>query len=473
MNGELPDTPDTTDVPNPALEALQRVTGEPTRARHNKLISLGLAVAIGASALAGCGGKVEAGPTEPSPSVVTTDETPSQSPEVPAPTLDEAREALKSFKAPQTPVLYEFSTNADKAQAKHDAEAYLALKDSRLALVNYTDLSPEQAEDFGNAVKERITYVTHGTFAVEVDVYQANDVAKALYEERTTQDGYHQDEVQDYASVVADVAMPEIDEQYASVIALTDSGFDGKSFAYYDGKYADVANVYNEYTDVMASGGNGQGEEGLLNDPRNSAVHEWLHAVARLEHAKAATVNGSDLSGSFTANDDGSKEADLVDFLTDAHVEEYGGGGIMGATHDIGDDLRALRSSELYQTEAAERALGLEHAVTVDSLTETRDLVYGKDTKDTVVTVDLEGPVTVGNDENNTIYQLDVTPMHDHGEWYVRIEGQTADNAKILLSYIDFYGAPDSGSVPYVINLPSGNLSIQLLKSGDMQLSLS
>lgn len=458
---------------------MDHLSTNPDIARHDRLHKNGPAKIASVVAtllfLTGCATH-EAGaekvPTSPDHETVSTTEAPAVL------SLDEARSALETFKPAVNPTLHEFSQDSNRERARSDAEAYKALKDSKLAIVNFTDLPQAQVEQFGDAVGQRIEFVTQDTFQVDVAVIQASDVAKQLYQEQRHRTGFNQENTQDYASAIADVAMPEIDSRYQSVIALTNDGFHGKSFTMSSGKYSDIANVPKEYTAILDNGGKSESDTGLLRDPRNSTVHEWLHGVAQLEHSEAALNATGDLSGSFPASQHAPQQVVLNDFFQSASVDEYGGGGIMGATQDIGDDLQPLSVAELYETEAAERFLDEPCITKEDLLNEVGEATYRPATENGIAVIQLSTPSTeYASPSFNVIERITLSPRFEHGisdsdpdYWNVRVVALTADNAAINLTSLDF----QDGTKPKTIMLPDGrNVTIEKTTTDNLHVSLS
>lgn len=420
--------------------------------------------------LASCANNEAGAEKTPTPNEQTTHVTV----ERPTPTIQEAEALLNDFNPVVSPTLREFETDTNHERAKRDAEAYLALKNSKLVIVNFTDLSADQVKEFGSTVEERIESVTRGTFHVQVDTLEANDVAKKLYHQHISQPAFNQENARDYAAVIADVAIPAVDDSYASVIALTDTGFHGRSFTLSSGKYADIANVDSEYAAILSNGGNSESDSGLLRDPRNSTVHEWLHAVANLEHSKSAMNNLGDLSGNLIPGEGSVQRVDLGDFLASAQIDEYGGGGIMGATQELGDNLPTLTPAELFETEAAERLLQEPHLIGTASLANT-EVTYQPQDHDDLAVYHLD---TTGPDNGSGLHGIDrltFSPIFqdgitsgDSGYWSVQVVGLTPENASIKLGYLDMNGG---GTITKVLELPDDKI-ITITKHTDNTLGI-
>jgi hypothetical protein len=434
--------------------------------RQHKLVGLGLAAAIGVSALAGCGtSEVNAEKDHlPTTSVVT--ETPTSSPESNVSTLEAARAVLDSFKPAPRPSNYEFADNKDTKRAAKDAEAYLANKQhSKLAIVDYTAMSPAATEQFGEKVAEKIKSVTVGTFKVDVDVYSASDIAQKLYAEHNKSGVFNPRDSLSYGAVIADAVMSDI-KGYQSVIALTDSRFDpssgmtGDAVTLSSGRYADLVQFTELEKPVLQDDGDGLAADGTpLYDPSDIAVHEWLHAIPALEHSKTIMNENGDLGGAFPSDPNQPQHANLQKFIQSAHLDEFGGADVLGQTSRLGE-LPELSTAQLYLTEAAERMLDKPHRIHETDLNKDGYARYTTETNtDTIAIYNLENPLHINSDSNqgiNQVTRLAFSPQYHDGMWSVRFDGLTVDNGTINLMTLNLFN--QSGAIhEQTIDLPNGH----------------
>lgn len=452
-------------------ESTQIAVSESVRAEYDrrpiKRVALAGAMFIGALAFAGCNNQeVDAddpAPVQPSSSEVVPSVEPDKESE-----LHEAEATLAQFHPDIAPSLTNFSANPDHNKAIQDAERYLAGKDSKLVLINFSKTSPAEAEQIAEAVEGVISSVTAGTVHIEVDVVQASQVAKQLDHRRNPGQIFTPDSEKNYDSVIAAAVMPDINRGYNSVIALTDNQFqpgseaeDSSGLSLTTGKYADVMNVSET--------------EQLTNV--NRIVHEYLHTVLRLQHAKSVMSEMGDFASAFPHESGAEQRANLAEFLSTATADEYGMENIMGDASRLFDSP-PLTTAQLDSAGAAERMLNEPYLIKRSEPNEQAPVVYTEQSSENAIAVyQLDEPLQLqGRTDQglNAVFTVEFTPQYYEGLWNVSFDGITYDNGVVNFMNMYLSNDPSQGHVEQIIDMPNGkSISVSITDTNELQIAVN
>jgi hypothetical protein len=415
--------------------------------RSNKRVVLAAAMFFGVLAVSGCNsqdvGANDSAPVQPSTSEVT----PSAEPDEPT-KFELARDALRHFQPDTMPDLEEFSNNPDRVQAREDAERYLEGKDAKLALVNYSSSSPEELEQLASTLEESLPAITASTFTVDVEVVQASPVAKRLYTSHNPNNEFNPEDDKNYGSVIAAAIMPNIND-FDSVIALTDTQFgtaddskNGQTLV--GGKYADVTSVAETKPLTLA----------------NEVIHEYLHAVPRLHHAKTVMGEMGDFASAFPHDPAAEQRANLEEFLKTAWVDEYGMENVMGDVSRL-FDTPPLTRTQLDVLGSAERMLDKDYIVERTKLnSDITSVAYNQESSENAIAVyTLDEMLGMrGRDDQgiNGVIDLTFTPHYFDGTWNISVDGDTLDKGQVNFMNMYISQDPSQGHAQQTIDLPGG-----------------
>jgi hypothetical protein len=453
------------------LPAFDNPEAEYAQHPNNRLKIAGV-VLLGALAFSGCNNQgIDAEvPDSPLPGSPTTSEiTPSQAPENDT-KLEMAKAALAEFEPDEAPVLTNFSANTNHEQGAKDAERYLKSKDSRLVLVNFSSTSPAEVEQLAERIEEAVPEVTAGTVKVDVDVVQASPEAKQLYNAHNPNHVFNPGDDKNYGSVMAAAVMPDLNQEYNSIIALTDSHFpqDGTAaennggLSLSGGKYADIMDV--------------AGTEPLTTE--NRTLHELFHTVLRLQHAKTVEGDLGDFASAFPADPSVEQRANLADFLSHAWFKEYGQANIMGDDSAL-TDTPPLTTAQLDALGAAERELDMPYPTKHHELSDQNPVIFNEQSSTNAVasyTLDelmgLRGRTDQGV---NGFLTLDFAQQYyAEGVFGVSVDAVTIDNGTVRLMNMQISSNPTEGRRKQIIDLPNGkSIAVSVTETDELQIAVN